>query len=321
MYNDVRLEKGMYNLAGKSFSQALEEADPSENYKDSPLKGLDAFERQLKRFDIKTNGRGCDRVEKFFAATESAVLFPEFVRRAVVQGMEESVLPQLIAVKTFCEGNVYRGCTISETDTYLTAASQGKALPETSITESTEGIQLNKYGRLVTASYEAVRLQKLDVFTLTLRSIGKKLADALAASAVTTLKTGADSIEKTGSVSFDGITSLFSQFSDYSMKVMIASPKNAAVILSMEQVRDSVTVDENGNVILPFGTKLIVSAQIDDSTILGMDSSYALEYITSSDIIMESDKLIDRQLDAFTVSVNLAFKKVIGDAVKVLTLK
>jgi hypothetical protein len=52
-----------------------------------------------------------------------------------------------------------------------------------------------------------------------------------------------------------------------------------------------------------------------------MDSSYALEYITSSDIIMESDKLIDRQLDAFTVSVNLAFKKVIGDAVKVLTLK
>ena len=29
MYNDVRLEKGMYNLSGKSFTAALEELDPS----------------------------------------------------------------------------------------------------------------------------------------------------------------------------------------------------------------------------------------------------------------------------------------------------
>ena len=53
MYNDIKLEKGLYNLAGKSFTQALTEADPDENYADSSLAGLDAFERQLKRFDIK----------------------------------------------------------------------------------------------------------------------------------------------------------------------------------------------------------------------------------------------------------------------------
>lgn len=28
MYNDVKLEKGMYNLSGKSFTAALEELDP-----------------------------------------------------------------------------------------------------------------------------------------------------------------------------------------------------------------------------------------------------------------------------------------------------
>ena len=43
MYNTVKLEKGLYNLCGKSFSQALEEADPSENYKGTPLAGLDAY--------------------------------------------------------------------------------------------------------------------------------------------------------------------------------------------------------------------------------------------------------------------------------------
>ena len=37
MYNEVKLEKGMYHLAGKSFLQALEEADPQAQYAGSPL--------------------------------------------------------------------------------------------------------------------------------------------------------------------------------------------------------------------------------------------------------------------------------------------
>ena len=51
-YDTVRLEKGMYNTPGNSFSQVLEELDPSEHYRGTPLEGLDAFQRQLKRFDI-----------------------------------------------------------------------------------------------------------------------------------------------------------------------------------------------------------------------------------------------------------------------------
>ena len=45
MYNDIRLEKGMYNLSGKSFTAALEELDPSSAYCGTPLEKLDAFER------------------------------------------------------------------------------------------------------------------------------------------------------------------------------------------------------------------------------------------------------------------------------------
>ena len=97
MYDTIKLEKSMYNLTGKSFSQALEELDPSAAYADSPLGKLDAFERQLKRFDIHLSGPGCDRVEKFFTTTESAVLFPEFIRRAILSGMRDSILTELVA--------------------------------------------------------------------------------------------------------------------------------------------------------------------------------------------------------------------------------
>ena len=93
-YDTVRLEKGMYNTPGKSFTQVLEELDPSASYENTEFAGLDAYQRQLKRFDIKVGGRGSDVVEKFFQSTDSAALFPEYVARAVTQGMESAnILP------------------------------------------------------------------------------------------------------------------------------------------------------------------------------------------------------------------------------------
>ena len=108
-FNDIRLEKGMYNTPGKSFTQVLESLDPSENYKGTALEGLDAYQRQLKRFDIRAKGVGSDPVEKFFRASESAVLFPEYVSRSVKQGMEEAnILPHITASTTQIEGMDYR---------------------------------------------------------------------------------------------------------------------------------------------------------------------------------------------------------------------
>ena len=91
-FENIKLEKGMYGRSSRSFSQALEELDPSEHYRGTPLEGLDAFQRQLKRFDIHVKGAGSDMVEKFFHTSDSAVLFPEFVSRVVRQGMEEEML-------------------------------------------------------------------------------------------------------------------------------------------------------------------------------------------------------------------------------------
>ena len=75
-FENLKLEKGMYGHGGKTFSQTLEELDPSENYRGTPLEGMDAFQRQLKRFDIHVKGAGSDMVEKFFHTSDSAVLFP-----------------------------------------------------------------------------------------------------------------------------------------------------------------------------------------------------------------------------------------------------
>ena len=39
----IKLEKGMYQEAGSTFTQVLERQDPSDQYKGTSLEGLDAF--------------------------------------------------------------------------------------------------------------------------------------------------------------------------------------------------------------------------------------------------------------------------------------
>ena len=89
-YKNLTLEKGMYCNPNKSFSQILEELDPSENYSGSNLENLDAFQRQLKRFDIKVNGPNSDFVSKFFETNNSRVLFPEFLARSITYSISKN---------------------------------------------------------------------------------------------------------------------------------------------------------------------------------------------------------------------------------------
>ena len=73
----------MYNSGNKKFYTSIGRTGLFQNYEGTELEGLDAYQRQLKRFDIKVGGRSSDAVEKFFQTSDSAALFPEYVTRAV----------------------------------------------------------------------------------------------------------------------------------------------------------------------------------------------------------------------------------------------
>ncbi len=317
MYNDVKLEKGMYNLSGKSFTAALEELDPSSAYIGTELENLDAFERQLKRYNIKVCGAECDRVEKFFSSTDTAVLFPEYVARCISKGFDDKIITEITAVRTVSESGQYLGCTMDDSAAYTTTA-QAQALPAATVKESTTATVLEKFGRLINASYESVRKQRLDVFGVMLRSVGVKLAAAVAKKAVAVLVQDASSISASA-LTYASLAELYGAFDCFDMTTVIVNPAIASKIAAMDQLKET-RADANGRIVLPFGSELVKTSAVANNTVIGIDKNFALEFITSSGLVMETDKLIDRQLDQITVSITCGFRKLTPDAVKKITI-
>ena len=120
-------------------------------------------------------GAGSDAVEKFFATSQSAVLFPEYIARSVRQGMEEAnLLPHITAAVTRFDGMDYRSIASVPDDDQraLRWVEEGAAIPQTQVKTQENLVKLHKRGRMLVASYEAIRYQKLDLFSVTLRQIG-----------------------------------------------------------------------------------------------------------------------------------------------------
>lgn len=321
MYKNLKLEKGMYHITGKRFSEVLESIDPSGQYAETPLAGLDAYERQLKRFDIRVSGPQCDRVEKFFSTTDSAVLFPEFIRRAVASGVESSILSDIVAVHSESNSGEYLPGALSDTVSYDTQTTQATALPKTTYQEGLTPVKLGKYGRIVSASYEAIRSQRLDAFAVILRLVGVRLSNAILRDAIKKLEANAGSFSDIAgsALTYADLTNLYGTFTDLDMTKLLASPKLSASILAMDQMKEMAS-KQPSTILLPFGAQLHKCAGMADTYVIGIHEAFALEMVTCSGLLLETDRLIDSQVDMISISLRTGFRVLTPGAVHVLNL-
>ncbi len=331
-YENVRLEKSLY--ASGNFTGALLALDPDEKYRDTALDGLDAFQRQLKRFDIRVSGANSDCVEKFFSTAQSAVLFPEYVSRAVRQGMEQAdILPDITAVTTNINGADYRSLRSIPTadEKEMKLVSEGAFIPETAIRTKENLVTLHKRGRTLVASYEAIRYQRLDLFTVTLRQIGAYISTILLRDAVDVLRIGDGnsnaapviSTAQQGQLTYADLVNFWNSFDPCEMNTLIASPDMMAKILNMPEFRDAaagLSFHGTGKVITPFGAKLIKSSAVPSGKIIGLDKNSALEMVKAGEVMTEYDKLIDRQLERAVISCTAGFAKIHDESAKVLSI-
>ena len=333
VYENIKLEKGLYTT-GKSFTEALEALDPSENYIGTELEGLDAYQRQLKRFSIKVSGKGSDRVEKFFKTSDSAALFPEYISRAVRAGIDENnLLDKIVATTTNVEALDYRTITSvpSEEDKTLMLVNEGEAIPETQVKTQENLVKLHKRGRMLVASYEAIRFQRLDLFTVTLRQIGAYIAKTQLKDAVDVLMNGdgndnaiaVSTVAAEGTLAYGDLVDFWNSFDPYTLNCIIASPSMASKILKLSEMRDAaagLNFHSTGNLVTPFGAELVKSSAVAENKLIGLDRTCALELVTAGGVTTEFDKLIDRQLERAAITSIAGFAKIYTPASKALSL-
>ena len=339
-YDNLKLEKGMYRQEGMSFTQVLESLDPSENYRGTALEGTDAFQRQLKRFGIRAKGAGSSSVEKFFRTTDSAVLFPEYIARTVRQGMEENdILPDIVATTTVIDSLDYRSIysTPSNEDKELKSVAEGAEIPSTEVTTKEHLISLSKRGRMLVASYEALRFQKLDLFGVMLRQIGayiqqQQLADAVKVilegdgnnNAAASYTIGTDPISGTkGTLGYDQMVEFWGQFDPYTMNTMLCSSATMTSMLKIPELQNPLTglnFQGTGKLTTPLSAKLLRTSALPAGKLIGLDSRYALEMVKGGEVTVEYDKLIDRQLERAAITSVAGFAKLFTDAARVLTV-
>ena len=339
-YDNLKLEKGMYRQAGKSFTQVLESLDPSENYRGTALEGTDAFQRQLKRFGIRAKGTGSSPVEKFFATMDSAVLFPEYIARTVRQGMEENdILPAIVATTTVIDAMDYRSIysVPTDEDKALQDVAEGAAIPETTIKTKEHLVSLKKRGRMLVASYEALRFQKLDIFGVMLRQIGayiqkQQLADAVGVilngdgndNAAVQYKIGTSPISGTsGTLGYDQLVEFWSQFDPYTMNTLLCGNATMTKLLKVPELQNPLTglnFQGTGKLTTPLGAQLHRTSAVADGKIIGLDNRYALELVRAGDVLVEYDKLIDRQLERAAITAISGFGKICDGAAAVLNV-
>ena len=240
-----------------------------------------------------------------------------------------NVLPALVATTTRIDGMDYRTITSipDEADKSLLPVMEGAVLPQT-VVKTQENLVLHKRGRMLVSSYEALRFQRLDLFTVMLRQIGAYIARAQVKDAVDVLMNGdgnenaAQATAAAGSAfAYADLVKLWGDLAPYELNTLLASTETMRALLTMEEMKDAqagLNFQGTGKMITPVGASLLHVPCVGENAIIGLDKSCALEMVQAGDILTDYDKLIDRQLERAAISCIAGFAKILPDASRVL---
>ena len=115
----------------------------------------------------------------------------------------------------------------------------------------------------------------------------------------------------------------WAQFDPYEMNTLLVSSDVMLKMLKLEEFQNPLTglnFQGTGKLVSPLGANLLRTSALESGHIIGLDKNYALEMVQGSDVMVEYDKLIDRQLERAAITSISGFAKLFAGAAKVLTV-
>jgi hypothetical protein len=301
--------------------------------------GLDML---LGELGIRTKGAGSDIVEKFYGTGTSATLFPAYMESQITVGkLANPLLNDLVATETAINSHTHQGAILNDAqfDRQLIATGEGADLPITDFAVADTAVNLRKFGRYFEVSYEALRLQPLDVVSIWLQRIGQqigidetndaidclRLGDGNAGSAITAANDW--NVAAPPALTYADLVTLFMAFIDgYKMSTVITRMANMTTVLNMAEFKDPLagfSFQSNGVLPGPFGAKWyrwdnLQAVGLLNSLVIAVDQRYALEKLTEGGTVVDSDNIIRRQVRGTSISNWVGWHKLDYNAVEIL---
>jgi hypothetical protein len=280
-------------------------------------------------------------MSKFFTSTASTVLFPAYVESQVVAGLLlNSLVPAAVAQEVTVDSHTAEHLALTENAAERTAGLSGEAARAASVTLRTaeRTVRLNKYQAQLDASYEALRLQRLNVVGLFLQKLGAQIGidetddmievaiagDGNSGSAVTDTDA-----EVAGVLDYDELIRLSLAFpKGYEFRLAIVNDTYLREILNMDEFKNPLSgfnYQATGRTPHPIGAEWhrwtsTGSASFSNDRILALDTRLALVQYTEQGVLTESDRLIDRQFERTVVSKWTGFGKLDYNATQCLDI-
>lgn len=126
-----------------------------------------------------------------------------------------------------------------------------------------------------------------------------------------------------GSLGYDQLVEFWGQFDPYTMNTMLCSSGTMTKLLKVPELQNPMTglnFQGTGKLSTPLGAQLHRTGAVADGTIIGLDKRYALELVRAGDVLVEYDKLIDRQLERAAITSISGFGKICDGAAAVLSV-
>jgi hypothetical protein len=266
--------------------------------------------------------------------TDARYLAPEVVREFILRGMSSSVnyMDLVAGVESVDSLTVTAPWIQMDTNT-PPIIGETETMPTTGYSWGEKSVKMKKRATAIELSDEVILSVKLPILSYWLQRFGVNLGVQLFKDAVTTLVNGdqADTsdaaatigIGSTGSLAFSDFVRLWSRGNliGQNWTTMVTSETMALQILALAEFKPTagglgqaaVTVDSR-NRIIPNSLPHIISSDMDDDEILFLDPSKAMIRCQFRALLVESDRIVSRQISGTYASVMGGFLTISREA-------
>lgn len=295
------------------------------------------------RLGVDMNGM---TVEKMLQTSElNRWLFPEIFRDAIIRGLEYTPFyGQLIAAEETIESTGLTMpwmdfSTADAAELQLRDVNEGATIPEGDIIAwSEKQVSIKKKARGLKQTYESIMFTPIDLASIYFEELGTRLGADLDADLINIAFNGdqADSSEAapvmgaaTANVlAYTDLTRAWVRFRKLgrTSSVILASEEDANTLLNMEQFQRTVpsgAVTPSGITLnvsnpLPTSQDIFTHELIPTGKLVMVDTARAFVQLTAMPLLVESERIVSRQLTGDYVSIITGFANVFNDGRMVL---